>query len=111
MTLTEEILTVAAAVVATILTRSLPFVLLGNKPETPPFIRYLGKVLPCAVFAMLIVYCLRDVDWSANPHGLPEMSAIAVTVALHLFKRQMLLSIAGGTAFYMLLVQFVFSKV
>ena len=109
MTLTEKILTVAVVVAATVLTRSLPFILIGTKRETPPYIRYLGKVLPCAVFALLIVYCLRNVDLLTNSHGLPEFLSIAVTIALHLLKRQMLLSVAGGTACYMLLVQLVFA--
>ena len=109
MTLTEQILTAAAVVVATMLTRFLPFILIGNKRETPPYIKYLGKVLPCAVFAVLIVRCLRNVDLTTTPHGLPEILSIVLTVALHLFRRQMLLSIAGGTIFYMPLVQFVFA--
>ena len=108
MTLTEQIITVAAVVVATMLTRFLPFILIGNKSETPPYIKYLGRVLPCAVFALLIVYCLRNLNPFAPPHGLPELFGIAVTILFHLIKRQMLLSIAGGTAFYMLLIQFVF---
>ncbi len=108
MTLTEQILTIAAVVVATMLTRFLPFVLIGNKRETPPYIKYLGRVLPCAVFALLIVYCLRNINVFETPHGLPELFGIAVTIILHLIKRQMLFSIAGGTIFYMLLVQFVF---
>ena len=109
MTLTEQIITVAAVVVATMLTRFLPFILIGNKRETPPYIKYLGKVLPCAVFAMLIVYCLRNVDLSSSTHALPEILSIALTVAVHIFRRQMLLSIASGTIFYMALVQFVFA--
>ena len=108
MTLTEQILTVAAVVLATMLTRFLPFLLIGNARETPPYIRYLGRMLPCAVFALLIVYCVRDVDLFTTPHGLPEIISIAATVVLHLLKRQMLLSIAGGTALYMALVQLMF---
>ena len=108
MTLTEQILTIAAVVTATMLTRFLPFLLIGNNKKTPPYIQYLGKVLPCAVFALLIVYCLRNLNLTAAPHGLPEFFGIVVTITLHLVRRQMLLSIAGGTAFYMALVQFVF---
>ena len=65
MTITEQILTIAAVVAATMLTRFLPFLLLRNNRKTPPYIQYLGKVLPCAVFALLIVYCLRNVDLMA----------------------------------------------
>lgn len=108
MTLTEQILTVAAVVFATILTRALPFIIIGSARETPKYIQYLGKVLPCAVFALLVVYCLRNVEIFGGTHGLPEFLSIAVTVAVHLLKRQMLLSIASGTLVYMILVQFIF---
>ena len=69
---------------------------------------YLGEVLPAAVFGLLVVYCLRDVGWTQGWHGAPELISILVVVALHLWRRQMLLSIAGGTICYMLLVQLVF---
>ena len=81
---------------------------LGEKP-TPPLVRYLGNVLPAAVFGMLVVYCLKDVSLLSGTHGLPDGIAIAITALLHLKFRQMLLSIGGGTAVYMLLVQFVFT--
>lgn len=71
------------------------------------YIVYLGKVLPGAIFAMLVVYCLRNVSLTQYSYGLPEALAIAVTAGLHLWKRQMLLSVAGGTICYMLLLQFV----
>lgn len=95
-------------VVGTMLTRFLPFLVFRPKRPTPRYIQYLGRVLPGAIFAMLIIYCLRDVSLLQGSHGLPELIAIAVTVGLHLWKRQMLLSIAGGTICYMLLVQFIF---
>ena len=95
-------------VVGTMLTRFLPFLVFRPKRPTPRYIQYLGRVLPGAIFAMLIIYCLRDVSLLQGSHGLPELISIAVTVGLHLWKRQMLLSIAGGTICYMLLVQFVF---
>ena len=95
-------------VVGTMLTRFLPFLVFRSKRPTPRYIQYLGRVLPGAIFAMLIIYCLRDVSLLQGSHGLPELIAIAATVGLHLWKRQMLLSIAGGTICYMLLVQFVF---
>lgn len=95
-------------VLGTVLTRFLPFLVFSGKRPTPRYIRYLGKVLPGAVFAMLVVYCLRNVSILGGTHGLPELIAISVTVGLHLWKRQMLISIAGGTICYMLLVQLVF---
>lgn len=108
MTLQQQIITIAMCVVGTMLTRFLPFLVFRPKRPTPRYIQYLGRVLPGAIFAMLIIYCLRDVSLLQGSHGLPELMAIAVTVGLHLWKRQMLLSIAGGTICYMLLVQFIF---
>ena len=108
MTLQQQIITIAMCVVGTMLTRFLPFLVFRSKRPTPRYIQYLGRVLPGAIFAMLIIYCLRDVSLLQGSHGLPELIAIAVTASLHLWKRQMLLSIAGGTICYMLLVQFIF---
>ena len=108
MTLQQQIITIAMCVVGTMLTRFLPFLVFRPKRPTPRYIQYLGRVLPGAIFAMLIIYCLRDVSLLQGSHGLPELIAIAVTVGLHLWKWQMLLSIAGGTICYMLLVQFIF---
>lgn len=107
MSFSEEIATIALCALATILTRAVPFLVFSGKKPTPPYVRYLGDALPAAIFAMLVVYCLKDVAWLAAPHGVPELLGIAVTAALHLWKRQFLFSIAGGTIFYMLLVQFV----
>lgn len=90
------------------LTRFLPFMLFSPKRPLPKYIRYLGQALPAAIFGMLVVYCLKDVNIFAGGHGVPELISIALTAALHLRKRSMLLSIAGGTVLYMLLVQLVF---
>jgi len=108
MTLQQQILTIAVVALGTMLTRFLPFILFPAGKETPKFIRYLGKYLPPAVFGLLVVYCLKNVTLLENPYGIPEAIAIAVVAALHLWKRQLLLSIAGGTICYMLLVQLVF---
>ena len=108
MTLTQRILTIAVIVLGTMLTRFLPFLLFPAGKPTPKAVHYLSSVLPGAVFGLLVVYCLTDVSLFSGSHGLPELISIALVVLLHLWKRQMLLSIAGGTACYMLLVQFVF---
>ncbi len=108
MTLTQRIITIAVIVLATMLTRFLPFLLFPAGKPTPKYLQYLGKVLPAAVFGLLVVYCLKNVDILSGSHGIPEAIAIAAVVGLHLWKKQMLLSIAGGTILYMLLVQFVF---
>lgn len=108
MSLQEQVITIAMVVLGTVLTRFLPFLLFPAGKPTPKYIRYLGAVLPGAVFGLLVVYCLKNVSVLAGSHGLPELIAIAVVVALHRWKGQMLLSIAGGTVCYMLLVQLVF---
>lgn len=105
MTLTQQILTIAAVVFGTMLTRFLPFLLFPAGRPTPKYIQYLGKVLPSAVFGMLVVYCLKDVSLISGSHGIPELLAVLAVTVLHLWKRQMLLSIAGGTIFYMVLLQ------
>lgn len=108
MTLLEQVVTVGVCVLGTVTTRALPFLVFSEGRPTPKFVQYLGKALPAAIFGMLVVYCLKNVDLLAGSHGLPEFIGIAVTAALHLWRRQMLLSIAGGTLCYMLLVQLVF---
>ncbi len=90
------------------LTRFLPFFIFRENQKTPTFIQYIGKFLPSAVFGMLVIYCLKNVSFLTGSHGLPELISITAVVVLHLWKRQMLLSIAGGTICYMLLVQLVF---
>lgn len=108
MTLTEQIVTIAVIVLATTLKRFIPFLLFPAGKPTPRSVQYLGKVLPAAVFGLLVVYCLKDVRLFAGSHGIPELISIALVIGLHLWKKQMLVSIAGGTICYMLLVQLVF---
>ena len=108
MTLTEQIITIAICALGTMATRFLPFIVFPHGKETPKYVQYLGKALPGAVFGLLVVYSLKSVSLIAYPHGIPEFIALAFVVVLHLWKRQMLLSIAGGTVLYMVLVQTVF---
>ena len=108
MTLAQRIITIALCALGTMATRFLPFLMFSARRPTPRYIQYLGKALPGAIFGMLVVYCLRTVDLLSGSHGLPEAVSVAVVAALHLWRGQMLLSIAGGTACYMLLVQLVF---
>lgn len=108
MTFAQQMITIALCAAATAATRFLPFVLFSGNRQTPKYIRFLGDALAPAIFAMLVVYCLKNVSILTGSHGLPELLGILVTAAFHLWKRQMLLSIAGGTVCYMLLIQFVF---
>lgn len=109
MTTPQILLTVGAMVLGTALTRALPFFVFGkNDKPTPRYVVYLGQVLPCAMMAFLVVYCLKGVSVFAAPHGLPELIALAVVVGLHRWKKNTLLSITAGTALYMVMVQAVF---
>ena len=108
MTLEQQIITILMVVLGTMITRFLPFLVFNSEKERPRYIKYLGKVLPAAVFGLLVMYCLKNVSVFEGTRGIPELIGIVVTVGLHKWKRQMLLSIAGGTICYMLLVQFIF---
>ena len=108
MTLAQQIITIALCVLGTMTTRFLPFLIFRENKATPAFIQYIGKFLPPAVFGMLVIYCLKNVNVMQDSHGIPEFLAIIVTCGLHIWKRQMLVSIAGGTIFYMLLLNFLF---
>ncbi len=99
---------IAVISAVTILLRFLPFFVFGKSKKTPSFLVYLGRVLPYAIMGMLVVYCLRGISLIAAPHGLPELIACGVVVLLHVWRRNTLISILGGTVTYMLLVQLVF---
>ena len=104
----QTLLMIFAIAAGTAVTRFLPFLLFPQDKEPPRFIRDLTTLLPPAVMGLLVVYCLKGVSLTAVPYGIPELIGVAVTAALHLWRRKTLLSIAAGTAVYMILVQFVF---
>ena len=99
---------IAVIALVTAALRFLPFFIFRGSRKTPKYIEYLGKVLPYAIMGMLVVYCLRNTRLKASPYGLPELISCALVAALHLWKRNTLISIVGGTACYMLLIQLVF---
>lgn len=109
MSVAQSVITIAAVILGTMLTRFLPFIVFRGDAEPPKFVRYLGAVLPYAVMGLLIVYSLRTTNVLGGSHGVPELIAVAVVVALHLWRHNMLLSMIGGTAVYMVLVQVVFA--
>ena len=104
----HAMLIVAVAGIVTAALRFLPFLIFGGDRKTPAYITYLGKVLPYAIMAMLVVFCLKNVSLVSAPYGLPELISCALVVLLHVWKRNTLLSIIGGTVCYMVLVQLVF---
>ena len=100
----HAILMIGVIAGVTILLRFLPFAIFGKR-KTSPYLNYLGKVLPYAIMAMLVIFCLKNMSLIQSPHGIPELISCGVVVLLYLWKRQTLLSIVGGTACYMVLVQ------
>lgn len=104
----QAIITIAAIAITTFFIRAVPFILFPEDKSTPEYIEYIGIALPCAIMAMLIVYCLKSVSVLSFPFGLPEVIAIVVIAAVHFWKKNMLLSIATGTILYMFLVQIIF---
>lgn len=108
MTIQEQFITIGMVILGTMLTRFLPFILFPAGKSTPKYIQYLGIALPSAIFSLLVVYCLKDVDFQSGSYGLPELLSLLIVIVVHLWKRQMLLSIAIGTICYMMFVQFCF---
>ena len=104
----HAMLIVAVAGIVTAALRFLPFLIFGGDRKPPAYITYLGKVLPYAIMAMLVVFCLKNVSLVSTPYGLPELISCALVVLLHVWKRNTLISIIGGTVCYMVLVQMVF---
>ena len=106
---TETLLIILVTALGIQATRWLPFLVFPEKKEPPAWVLYLGRVLPAAMMGLLVVYCLRNVSPTAPSRGLPELLATAAVVLMHRWKENVLLSIAGGTALYMLLVQVIFA--
>lgn len=108
MTARQLIITVLVIMLATLITRFLPFIIFGKSKKTPEFIKYLGKTLPFAAVALLVVYCYKNLSFANISGFLPLLIAGVITAALHFWKENTLLSIGAGTVVYMILVQFVF---
>ena len=107
----QTVLIVFAIALGAMASRFTPFLLFPESKQPPQVVSYLGRVLPPAMMGLLVVYCLKGVSIAAYPYGLPELIAIAFLVLLHLWRKNVLLSIAGGTIVYMLLVQYVFISI
>ena len=103
----QSLAIIAVCVACTFLERALPFLIFGGR-EVPKIVRYLGRILPMAVMATLVVYCLRGTTFNAAGNFLPQLIAVAVVALLHLWRKNTFLSIVVGTAVYMVLVQLVF---
>jgi len=101
------ILQISVMALVTAMIRFLPFIIFRGDRKTPAFITYLGTVLPCAVMAMLVVYCLKSVSFITISGWLPALAGILTVVILHIIKRNTLLSIISGTAVYMILISII----
>lgn len=104
----QAIIVILVAAVCTFATRLFPFALFGGKKEVPQFVKYLGDILPAAIIGVLIIYCFKDFTNGSINVIAPQLIAAAATAAVHIWKRNTLLSIAVGTIGYMLLIHFVF---
>lgn len=109
LTAAETLASIAVMSAVTFLTRALPFLLFDRGEHPPKIVLYLGKVLPPAIIAMLIVYCMKGVTFSTPAGWIPTLLAGAAAVLLHLWKGTDLISIFGATGLYMVLVQGVFA--
>ncbi len=104
LTQTQTLIIILSITAGTIITRFLPFVFFPDDKEPPQIINYLGGVLPPAMMGLLVVYCLKNVSILEVPYGLPEILSIVLTIGLHKWKRNVLLSIGGGSLLYMVIV-------
>ncbi len=108
LTQTQTVIMILAVAAGTMITRFTPFLLFPEKREVPKYIVYLGKVLPPAMMGLLVVYCFKGLSFTTGTRGIPEAIATIITILLHKWKNNVLISICGGTIVYMFFVQFVF---
>jgi branched-subunit amino acid transport protein AzlD len=111
MTLMERCLIIATVILGTMITRFLPFIIFPADRPVPVFVHYLGKMLPSSALGLLVIYSMKDVNLLAPDHGIPEILSVLVVALLHIWRRNMLISIAGGTVLYMLMVQLMFQSI
>jgi len=105
--MTDIFFSIALMAVITALIRFLPFIIFQNDKTTPEIIKNLGKVLPYAIISMLVIFCLKSVDFKGPSHGLPELFSILVIVLIHFWKKNTILSILTGTICYVVIVNYI----
>lgn len=104
----QALASIAVMAAVTFLTRALPFLLFDRGDHPPRIVLYLGQVLPPAIIAMLIVYCLKGISFASPAGWVPSLLAGLTALLLHIWKGNDLVSIFGATVLYMALVQMVF---
>lgn len=109
MSVLQSVITIALVVAGTMLTRFLPFLIFPEHKRTPKSIEYLGTILPFAMTGLLVVYSLKDTTVLTWPYGIPQALAVAVVIGVHVWKRNMMLSMIAGTCTYMVLIQTIFA--
>jgi len=104
----QSIIIIVVVALCTFLTRAFPFILFGRNRKIPDYIRYLGEILPQAVITILVVYCLKNVNFNRYSNFIPQVISVFIVAVIHIWKRNNLFSIGIGTAVYMLLIQYIF---
>ena len=106
MTNYEIYIAIAIMSAVNIFTRVFPFIFF-SKHEPPKLVIYIEKYFPAVIMTILILYSLKDIDFDQTPYGLKEIGAVLFTASIHLMLKNYLVSIFGGTIFYMFLVQYI----
>ena len=104
----ELFITALMIVFGTAFLRFLPFFIINKSLSDNKYVQFLGKVLPYSMIALLVIYCIKDINIIKFPYAIPELISIAVIIILHVLKRNVLISIGAGTVLYMFLVQVIF---
>lgn len=106
LSLTQTFIAIPVMALVIFLLRVFPFAFFSKK-EPPAIFNYIGKYLPPLVMAVLIIYSLQSVQFTSMPYGLPHIAGCLFTVVMHLWKKNAMLSIFGGTIVYMLLLHLI----
>ncbi len=108
MTFFQQLITIGMVILGTVLTRFVPFLVFPSQEKTPAYILYLGRVLTPAIFGLLVIFSIKDTQWMVVFDLVPKLVAILLVILLHKWKKNMLLSVVGGTLFYIALIHLVF---
>ena len=106
LSLTHALISVPVMGLVIFLLRVFPFAFFSKK-EPPVVFNYIGKYLPPLVMAILIIYTLQSVDFATKPYGFPHIAGCLFTVIMHMWKKNAMISIFGGTIVYMLLLHLI----